>query len=159
MRDARPKVLGLVAVSIWLTIRQFFQGRAPLSPCTIALKDMDFAADGSRVEAQEVTSVGLRGRLFRKYAVVLAGLVSVALIANGLLDIWFSYREQRALLVRIQAEQAATAAARISHFVTEIEGQMGWTTQMAWNPWDIQQRRLPGLRLSGRGPPDNALFV
>jgi hypothetical protein len=106
---------------------------------------MDAAVDGSRVEVQEVTSVGLRGRLFRKYAVVLAGLVSVALIANGLLDIWFSYREQRALLVRIQAEQAATAAARISHFVTEIEGQMGWTTQMAWNPGDIQQRRLEAL--------------
>ena len=93
MRDARPKVLGLPAISIWLTIRQFFQDRAPLSPRTIALKDMDFAAEGSRVEAQEVKSVGLRGRLFRKYAVVLAGLVSVALIANGLLDIWFSYRE------------------------------------------------------------------
>jgi hypothetical protein len=79
-------------------------------------------------------------------------LVSVALIANGLLDIWFSYREQRALLVRIQAEQAAAAAARISHFVTEIEGQMGWTTQMAWNPWDIQQRRLEALRLLRQVP-------
>jgi two-component system, NtrC family, sensor kinase len=103
---------------------------------------MDAAADGSRAEVREVTSVGLRGRLFRKYALLLAGLVSVALIANGLLDIWFSYREQRALLVRIQAEQAATVAARISDFVTEIEGQMGWTTQLAWNTWDIQQRRL-----------------
>ncbi|HEV8247011.1 MAG TPA: cache domain-containing protein, partial [Polyangiaceae bacterium] len=79
-------------------------------------------------------------------------MVSVALIANGLLDIWFSYREQRALLVRIQAEQAAAAAARISDFVKEIEGQMGWTTQMAWNTWDIQQRRLEALRLLRQVP-------
>src|SRR5882672_10944998 len=115
-------------------------------------KDMDAAADGSRAKVQQVTSVGLRGRLFRKYALLLAGLVSVALIANGLLDIWFSYREQRALLVRIQAEQAAAAAARISNFVTEIEGQMGWTTQMAWNTSDIQQRRLEALRLLRQVP-------
>jgi two-component system, NtrC family, sensor kinase len=120
---------------------------------------MDAAADGSRAEVQEVTSVGLRGRLFRKYALLLAGLVSVALIANGLLDIWFSYREQRALLVRIQAEQAAAAAARISHFVTEIEGQMGWTTQMAWNTWDIQQRRLEALRLLRQVPPITELAL
>jgi signal transduction histidine kinase len=113
---------------------------------------MDAAADGSRAEVQEVTSVGLRGRLFRKYALLLAGLVSVALIANGLLDIWFSYREQRALLVRIQAEQAATAAAKISDFVKAIEGQMGWTTQMAWTTRDIQQRRLEALRLLRQVP-------
>src|SRR5690349_5956719 len=103
---------------------------------------MGLAADGLPAEAREVTSVGLRRRLFRKYALLLAGLVSVALIANGLLDIWFSYREQRALLVRVHAEQAAAAADRISNFVTEIEGQMGWTTQMAWNTFDIQQRRI-----------------
>ena len=66
----------------------------------------------------------------------------MALIANGLLDIWFSYGEQRALLVRVQAEQARVAAAKISHFVKEIEGQMGRTTQVAWTSGDIEQRRL-----------------
>ena len=54
--------------------------------------------------------------------------------------------------MRIQAEQAAAAAARISDFVKEIEGQMGWTTQMAWNTWDIQQRRLEALRLLRQVP-------
>jgi anti-sigma factor RsiW len=37
---------------------------------------MDGAAGGSRAEVHEVTSLGLRGRLFRKYALLLAGLVS-----------------------------------------------------------------------------------
>ncbi len=36
-----------------------------------------------------------RGRLFRKYVALFVAVVSVALIANGLLDIWFSYREQQ----------------------------------------------------------------
>src|ERR1044072_3794608 len=111
MRNARPKVLVLPTASIRRAIRQSFRARAPLSPCTIAPRNMDATADGLRAEEQEVTSGGRRGLLFRKSAVVLAGLVSVALIANGLLDIWFSYREQRTLLVRIQAEQAAAAAA------------------------------------------------
>src|SRR5262245_66442969 len=101
---------------------------------------MDAAADRSREAVQEVTSTGLRGRLFRKYAFLLAGLVSVALIANGLLDIWFSYREQRALLVRIQAEPAAAAAASISHFVTELAGQMRSTTPMPRHPSDLPHR-------------------
>src|SRR5207248_1287936 len=56
----KPKVLGPLAASIGRTIRQFFRGRAPLGPCTIAPKNMDAAADGSRAEVQEVTSVGLR---------------------------------------------------------------------------------------------------
>jgi hypothetical protein len=34
------------------------------------------------------------------------GLVCAALVANGLLDIWFSYREQKALLIRTQRERA-----------------------------------------------------
>ena len=83
--------------------------------------------------AQPLTPTSVRGRLFRKYALLFAGIVSAALIANGLLDIWFSYREQKALLVGIQREKADAAAAKISHFVKEIEGQMGWTTQLAWS--------------------------
>jgi len=99
-----------------------------------------------------VGPVDLRGRLYRKYAILLAGLVSVALIASGLLGIWSSYREQRTLLVRIQSEQAAAAAAKISQFLTEIEGQMGWTTQMAWTTGGLEPRRLEALRLLRQVP-------
>jgi signal transduction histidine kinase len=94
----------------------------------------------------------VRGRLFRKYALLFAGIVSAALVANGLLDIWFSYREQKALLIRIQREQADAAAAKISQFVKEIEGQMGWTTQLAWSAGNIEQRRLEALRLLRQVP-------
>jgi signal transduction histidine kinase/CheY-like chemotaxis protein len=117
---------------------------------------MDAATEDSKCGMAK-RDAGLRGRLFRKYAVVLAGLVCVALVANGLLDIWFSYREQRALLVRVQAEQARAAAAKISQFVKEIEGQMGWTTQGAWATGGIEQRRLEALRLLRQVPAITAL--
>ena len=88
-----------------------------------------------------------RGKLFRKYILFFAGIVSAALIANGLLDIWFAYREQRAVLIRVQREQVDAAAAKISQFIKEIEGQMGWTTHLAWTTDNIEQRRLEAQRL------------
>lgn len=39
-------------------------------------------------------------------ALLFAVILSAVLAANGLLEIWLSYREQNALLVRIQQEQA-----------------------------------------------------
>jgi signal transduction histidine kinase/ActR/RegA family two-component response regulator len=109
-------------------------------------------ANEPEAELPATTPVDLRGRLFRKYALPLAGLLSVALIGSGLLSIWFSYREQRTLLVRIQTEQAAAAASKISQFLKEIEGQMGWTTQLAWTTGGTEQRRLEALRLLRQVP-------
>ena len=40
-----------------------------------------------------------RGRLFWKYVVLFAGLVSAALLASGLVELYFSYRENLAALV------------------------------------------------------------
>ena len=116
------------------------------------MQRVEASADDPRPDAAAATPARLQGRLFRKYAALFAGLVSVALIAYGLLDIWFSSREQKALLIRVQAEQAAAAAARISQFVKEIEGQMGWTAQMTWTPGSLQQRRLEALRLLRQVP-------
>src|SRR5215208_1405406 len=83
-----------------------------------------------------------RTRLLRKYIGLFVAVVSVALIANGLLDIWFSYREQRFNLSHIQREQAEAAAARISQFVKEIEAQMGWTTQVPWSTDTLNEWRF-----------------
>src|SRR5438445_12299429 len=70
------------------------------------------------------------GRLFRKYVALFLVVVGLALVPNGLLDVWFSYRELKTLLVRIQSEQAKSAAEKIGQFVKEIEGQMAWATQL-----------------------------
>lgn len=108
---------------------------------------MDGRAGEPSVRARAVGQVSRRGRLFRKYVLLFAVIVSGALTANGLLDIWFSFREQTALLMRIQQEQADSAAAKIGQFVKETEGQMGWTTQLAWTTGNVEQRRLEALRL------------
>jgi two-component system NtrC family sensor kinase len=93
-----------------------------------------------------------RGRLFRKYVALFVTVVCVALVANGLLDIWFSYQEQKALLIRIQREQAEATATRISQFIKEIEGQLGWATQLPWSPDTLEDWRFDAVRLMRQVP-------
>jgi len=71
-----------------------------------------------------------KGRLFRKYVALFVAVVSLALVFVGAVEIYFSYVEHRAALVRIQREQAEAAAAKIEQFIKEIENQLGWTTQL-----------------------------
>jgi signal transduction histidine kinase len=94
----------------------------------------------------------LRGRLFRKYVFLFLAVVCVALVTNGLSEIWFSYQEHKSSLIRIQREQAESAAAKISQFIKEIESQVGWTTQLPWSAGTIDQRRFDGLRLLRQVP-------
>ena len=70
----------------------------------------------------------LRWRLFAKYAVLIAALVSLTLIASGITSIWFSYEENQRQLVALQREKAIGAAARIEQYVKNIEHQLGWVT-------------------------------
>jgi signal transduction histidine kinase len=99
--------------------------------------------------------VGRRGRLFRKYAVVFIALVSGALVTSGALEIYFSYQENKAALVLLQREKAQAAAARIEHFVKEIERQIGWTThpQLVTGAAALEQRRVDFFRLLRQVPP------
>ena len=94
----------------------------------------------------------VRGRLFRKYIGLFVAVVSIALAANGLLDIWFSYRAQSALLIATQREQAQAAAARIGQFLQEIERQMGWMTQLPWSATTVEEWRFDASRLLRQVP-------
>jgi signal transduction histidine kinase len=93
-----------------------------------------------------------RSRLFAKYVGLFAAVVTVALLANGIFDVWFYYREHKASLVRIQREQAEAASAKIAQFIAEIESQLGWTTQLPWSSGSIEQRRFDALRLLRQVP-------
>src|SRR5215813_13591073 len=94
----------------------------------------------------------VRGRLFRKYVALFLAVVCVALLTSGLSEIWFSYQEHKASLIRIQREQAEAAAAKIGQFIKEIESQIGWTTQLPWSAGTLEQRRFDGLRLLRQVP-------
>ena len=102
--------------------------------------------------AQGVERPAPRGRLFRKYVALFVGVVAVALVANGLFEIWFSYEEHEDALIRIQSEQAQAAAAKIEQFVQEIQNQIGWTTQLPWSAGTLEQRRFDALRLLRQVP-------
>ncbi|HTP82416.1 MAG TPA: GAF domain-containing protein [Alphaproteobacteria bacterium] len=102
--------------------------------------------------AAGVTAPAVRGRLFRKYVALFVGVVAVALLANGLFEIWFSYQEHEDSLIRIQREQAQAAGAKIEQFVQEIQNQIGWTTQLPWSAGTLEQRRFDALRLLRQVP-------
>ena len=105
-----------------------------------------------RVERRFSRDAKVRGRLFRKYVGLFVAVVCVALFANGLFEIWFSYQEHKAALIRIQREQAEAAAAKIGQFIKEIEGQLGWTAQLPWSASTLEQRRFDALRLLRQVP-------
>ena len=93
-----------------------------------------------------------RASLFHKYVGLFLTVVSLALLTNGLSQIWFSYREHKASLIRIQREQASAAANKISQFIREIESQIGWTTLLPWSEGALEQRRFDGRRLLRQVP-------
>ncbi len=95
-----------------------------------------------------------RGRLFRKYVVLFVALVTGALLASGLIEIYFSYQENKAALVSVQREKAVAAASRIEQFSKEIEGQIGWTTHSSFGGRAavMDQRRFDYLRLLRQAP-------
>jgi signal transduction histidine kinase len=95
---------------------------------------------------------GVGGRLFRKYAATFVVVVCSVLVANGAFELWFSYREQKDLLVRIQQEQAQAAAASITGFVKEIEGQMAWATLLSWDNSSFDDWRFDAVRLLRQVP-------
>ncbi len=102
------------------------------------------------VESAPTTGrVKRRGKLFQKYVVLFVAVVTGALLANGLVEVYFSYVENKAALVALQQEKAQAAAARIETFVREIERQLGWVTQpkLASGSAAVEQRRLDYLRL------------
>jgi class 3 adenylate cyclase/HAMP domain-containing protein len=93
-----------------------------------------------------------RSRLFLKYAGLFVAVVCIALVSNGIFEIWDSYRQRKEALIKIQHEQAESAAAKIGQFIKEIESQVGWTTQLLWSPENMEQRRFDALRLLRQVP-------
>jgi signal transduction histidine kinase len=94
----------------------------------------------------------IRSRLFLKYAALFVAVVCVALVSNGLFEIWVSYRQHKDALIQVQHEQAESAATKIGQFIKEIESQVGWTTQLLWSVETIEQRRFDALRLLRQVP-------
>jgi signal transduction histidine kinase/CheY-like chemotaxis protein len=116
-------------------------------------KHPDVHLDDAKHRAQaDVPIPKTRRRLFTKYVALFVAVVCVALLSNGIFDVYFYYQEHKASLIRIQREQAEAAAAKIGQFIKEIESQLGWTTQLPWSAGSIEQRRFDALRLLRQVP-------
>jgi signal transduction histidine kinase len=93
--------------------------------------------------------VRVQSPLFRKYMLVFVAVIGGLLVARGLLELYTSYRENKAALVRLQREKAAAAALRIEYFIREIEAQIAWASRpvlMAQEPEKVAEQRLFDFR-------------
>jgi class 3 adenylate cyclase len=78
--------------------------------------------------------------------------VVAPLLINGVIEAWFGYADQRAMLdARLQVE-ALAAAARIQGFLEGIRSEMQWTVQLPWTDNDIENHRIDALRLLRQAP-------
>ena len=108
--------------------------------------------DRSSVARSAVGASIVRSRLFIKYTILFVAVVVLALLANGGFEVWFSYQEHKGSLISIQQQQALAAADKIEEFITQIESQVGWTTQLPWTDGTLDQRRFDALRLLRQVP-------
>ena len=108
--------------------------------------------DRSGVPPSGVGASIVRSRLFFKYTLLFVTVVVLALVANGGFEVWFSYQEHKGSLISIQEQQAVAAADKIEEFITQIESQVGWTTQLPWTDGTLDQRRFDALRLLRQVP-------
>ena len=109
-------------------------------------------ADRSSMAPSGVGASIVRSRLFFKYTFLFVTVVVLALVASGGFEVRFSYQEHKNSLIGIQEQQAAAAADKIEEFITQIESQVGWTTQLPWTDGTLDQRRFDALRLLRQVP-------
>ena len=134
---------------LWSRILSFALGEPIRAGGTDRMKSV---TDESGPEIGGVPSHSRSGRLFRKYAAIFVAVVCLALVTNGAFDMWFSYQEQKNLLVQIQRGQAESAASSISQFVEEIEAQMAWLIPLPWNAITLEEWRFDAVRLLRQVP-------
>src|SRR5262245_19674606 len=60
--------------------------------------------------------------------------------------------ERRILQGRILRLQAEALAGKIAEFISGIESQMGWTTQLPWSAGALDDRRFDAVRLLRQVP-------
>jgi signal transduction histidine kinase/DNA-binding NarL/FixJ family response regulator len=102
--------------------------------------------------SSEACAAVVDNRLFYKYVGLFVAVVCLALLANGVFEIYFYYREHKTALIHLQREQAEAAAAKLSQFIKEIENQLGWITQLPASAGSIEQRGFDAMRLLRQVP-------
>src|SRR5947199_9160257 len=93
-----------------------------------------------------------RRPLFQKYLTALFIAVVVPLLANGISEAWFGYRDQRVMLGQRLRSEAQSAAGKIQGFLDDITDQLRWTVHLPWREGTDEQHRFDVLRLLSQAP-------
>ncbi len=93
-----------------------------------------------------------RGRLFRKYLLLILSLVTMALLASGGISLYFSYKSYEAALASLQYEKAIGAASRIEQYIRQVSQQLSFAALPQLDAGDVEQRRIEFLKLLRQAP-------
>ena len=93
-----------------------------------------------------------RGRLFRKYLLLILTLVTIALLASGGISVYFSYQENKSGLASLQHEKALAAASRIEQYIRQISQQLAYASLPQVDASDVELRRIEFLKLLRQAP-------
>jgi hypothetical protein len=88
----------------------------------------------------------------RKFALSALLLACGALLANGAVEAWNSWRQTERLMESAQRERAEVAAQRIASFLSEVERQIGWVAYAQFAKLPPGQRRFDYVRLLRQVP-------
>ena len=119
------------------------------------------AADGERGSAAAASPPAspptsarrtLRGRLFRKYLLLILVLVGGAVLASGTISVYFSYQENKAAIGTLQQEKALAAASRIQQYVERIQQQLAYASLPQIDATDVELRRIEFNKLLRQVP-------
>jgi class 3 adenylate cyclase len=89
----------------------------------------------------------MRRSLFQKYFGALLIGATLPLLASGVIDAWFAYRDQRATLDLLLQTYAISAAARIEKFLEGRRDDLYWALQRDWGAENGDEHRLDVLRV------------
>ena len=93
-----------------------------------------------------------RGRLFRKYLLLILSLVSIGLLASGGISVYFAYRENTAALASLQHEKAVGASSRIEQYLRQVSQQLSYAALPQIDAADGELRRVEFLKLLRQAP-------
>jgi signal transduction histidine kinase len=113
---------------------------------------VSMSASESTVAASTGSHSGLRGRLFRKYLLLIMALVSVAMLTSGGVGQYFWHKETYAALADLQREKAIGAASRIEQYITQVARQVGFAALPQLGAADAELRRIEFLKLLRQVP-------
>ncbi|MDN8611934.1 sensor histidine kinase [Variovorax ginsengisoli] len=93
-----------------------------------------------------------RGRLFRKYLLLILSLVTTVLLASSAISLYFSYQENKSALASLQHEKAVGAASRIEQYVQQVSEQLAYASLAQLEASDLESRRAEFWRLLRQAP-------